>query len=51
MNNETTGGYSAEAGILAGAGLALALRRLPDTGVRTLKVSLPTLGLGFFCRR
>lgn len=46
-STETTGGYWARIGILAGAGLVLALARLPDVGVRTLTLSLPTLCLGF----
>ena len=44
---ETTGGYWARIGILAGAGAALGLARLPDVGVRTLTLSLPTLCLAF----
>jgi hypothetical protein len=47
LSQETTGGYWARIGILAGAGLALALARLPDVGVRSLSLSLPTLGLAF----
>jgi hypothetical protein len=47
VSQETTGGYWAQIGILAGAGLALALARLPDVGIRTLTPSLPTLGLAF----
>ncbi len=43
----TTGGYWAVMGILAGAGLALALARLPDVGVRTLVPSPPALALAF----
>jgi hypothetical protein len=45
IDRDTTGGYWAVMGILAGAGLALALARLPDTGMRTLVPSLPTIGL------
>ena len=47
VDRTTTGGYWAEIGILAGAGLAIALARLPDVGVRTLVPSLPTFGLAF----
>jgi hypothetical protein len=47
VSQETTGGYWARIGILAGAGLALALARLPDVGVRSLAPSLPTLGFAF----
>jgi hypothetical protein len=47
IERDTTGGYWAVMGILAGAGLALALARLPDTGMRTLVPSLPTFGLAF----
>ena len=47
MDQGTTGGYWAQLGILGGAGLALALARLPDTGVRTLVPSLPTFVLAF----
>jgi hypothetical protein len=46
-SRDTTGGYWAGIGILAGAGLALALARLPDLGVRTLVPSLPTFALAF----
>ncbi len=47
VSHDTTGQYWARAGIVAGAGLALALARLPDVGVRTLRPSLPTFGLAF----
>src|SRR5919204_4029332 len=47
IDRGSTGGYWAVMGILAGAGLALALARLPDTGMRTLVPSLPTFGLAF----
>ena len=47
VNNETTGGYWAEVGLLAAAGLALALSRLPGAGMRSTKLSLPTLGIAF----
>jgi hypothetical protein len=47
MDRDTTGGYWATAGLLAVGGLALALARLPDVGLRTLVPSLETLGLAF----
>ncbi len=47
LSHDTTGQYWARIGIVAGAGLALALARLPDVGVRTLPPSFPTFGLGF----
>jgi len=47
VSHETTGDYWARIGIVAVAGLALALARLPDVGVRTLSPSLPTFGLAF----
>jgi hypothetical protein len=47
MDQDETGGYWAQMGILVGAGLALALARLPDIGVRTLIPSLPTFTLAF----
>jgi hypothetical protein len=46
-HRDHTGGYWAMMGILAAAGLALALARLPDTGVRTLVPSLHTFVFGF----
>jgi hypothetical protein len=45
-NRDATGGYWAEIGILAAAGLAIALARLPDVGVRIVP-SLPTLAFAF----
>jgi hypothetical protein len=47
VDQSTTGGYWAVIGILGGAGLAIALARLPDVGVRTLVPSLPTFALAF----
>jgi hypothetical protein len=47
LSRGTTGGYWAVIGILAGAGLALALARLPDLGVRTIVPSLPTFVFAF----
>jgi hypothetical protein len=47
MDSDRTGGYWAQLGIFVGAGLALALARLPDIGVRTLIPSLPTFTLAF----
>ncbi len=47
IHRDTTGGYWAVMGILAAAGLALALARLPDTGMRTMVPSPPTFGLAF----
>jgi hypothetical protein len=47
VGGDTNGDFWARVGIVAGAGLALALARLPDVGVRTLSPSLPTFGLAF----
>jgi hypothetical protein len=47
LHPDHTGGYWAVMGVLAAAGLALALARLPDTGVRTLVPSLHTFVFGF----
>jgi hypothetical protein len=47
MDRDTTGGYWATAGLLAAGGLALALARLPDVGMRTLVPSPTTFGLAF----
>ena len=47
LSHDTTGHYWGRIGIIAGAGLSLALARLPDVGVRTLKPSFPTFGLAF----
>lgn len=47
LDTDTTGGYWAVTGILAGAGLALALARLPDVGVRTLALAPAALALAF----
>jgi hypothetical protein len=47
MDSDATGGYWAQIGLLAAAGLGLALARLPDVGMRTLVPSLPTFGLAF----
>ncbi len=47
VSHDTTGQYWARVGIVAGAGVALALARMPDVGVRTLRPSLPTFGLAF----
>jgi hypothetical protein len=47
LHRDETGGYWALMGVLAAAGLALALARLPDTGVRTLVPSLHTFVFGF----
>jgi hypothetical protein len=45
VSRETTGGYWAQIGILAGAGLAFAVVSVSDIGVPTPTPSLPTLGL------
>jgi hypothetical protein len=42
-----TGGYWGRIGIVVAAGLALSLARLPETGVRTLAPSIPTLTVAF----
>ena len=47
VGGDTTGDFWARIGIVAGAGVALTLARLPDVGVRTLSLSLPTFGLAF----
>jgi hypothetical protein len=47
LHPDGTGGYWALMGILAGSGLALALARQPDTGIRTLVPSLSTFVLAF----
>jgi hypothetical protein len=47
MDRDTTGGYWALMGILAGAGLALAIARLPDVGMRTIVPSFPTFAFAF----
>jgi hypothetical protein len=47
LHRDHTGGYWATIGVLVAAGLALALARLPDTGVRTLVPSLYTFAFGF----
>jgi len=47
LHRGETGGYWALMGVLAASGLALALARLPDTGVRTLVPSLYTFVFGF----